>query len=58
MWSKCTAKLGAPPTPLFPSLWGIDVTRLLDELSEFVEAAIIEDWGLIATNIQIHSMAE
>lgn len=58
MWSKCTAKLGAPSTPLFPSLWGIDVTRLLHELSEFVDAAIIEDWGLIATNIQIHPMAE
>ena len=58
MWGKCTAKLGVPAAPFFSSLWDMDIARLLNEVLEYVEAAKIEDWGLITTRIKIHSTGE
>ena len=58
MWSKCAAKLGEPEAPFFPSLWDMDIGRLLNQVSEFVAAAKLEDWGLITTQIKIHSTGE
>ena len=58
MWSKCTAKIGVPEAPLFASLWDMDIARLLSEVSTFVQAAIIEDWALITTQIKIHPTGE
>ena len=58
MWNKSTAKLGLPDTPSFASLWGMDVQRLLIEVSDYVGAAKIEDWAKMTDQVKINMVGE
>ena len=39
MWSKLTAKLGTPDSPLFEKLWCVDIHKVLREVEPFVNDA-------------------
>ncbi len=55
MWSKLTAKLGTPDSPLFEKLWCVDIHKVLREVQPFFNDASEEEptWKFEPHNVKL-----
>ena len=50
-----TAKIGTPESPLFEMLWGVDVSKVLQDVLPFHADAIADEptWNLFPNAVQM-----